>query len=71
MPTIPVDDTQVYYERAGAGEPVLLIHGLGSSVRDWELQVPALAAQYQVIAADLRGHGRSAKPRGRYRDRKS
>lgn len=66
MPTLPVSDILVYYECSGAGEPALLIHGLGSSARDWELQVPALAAQYQVIAADLRGHGRSAKPRGRY-----
>ena len=67
MPTVLVGDIQVFYERTGAGQPILLIHGLGSSVRDWEFQVPAFAPQYEVIAADLRGHGRSAKPRGRYR----
>lgn len=67
MPTLPVGDIQIFYERAGAGQPLLLIHGLGGSTRDWELQVLALAPEYQVITADLRGHGRSAKPRGRYR----
>jgi 3-oxoadipate enol-lactonase len=67
MPTLSIDDIQIAYQHIGAGEPVLLIHGLGSSARDWEFQTPALAARYQVIAADLRGHGGSSKPRGRYR----
>ncbi|MDP2322755.1 MAG: alpha/beta hydrolase [Gammaproteobacteria bacterium] len=51
---------------SGDGEPLLLIHGLGSSTRDWELQVPAFSAQYKVIVIDLRGHGRSDKPTGPY-----
>ena len=67
MPMCTLGDIQVYYEIAGAGPPLLLIHGLGSSARDWEFQVPASAPAFQVIAADLRGHGRSSKPRGRYR----
>jgi len=67
MPMCTLGDIQVYYEIAGAGPPLLLIHGLGSSTRDWEFQVPAFAPAFQVIAADLRGHGRSSKPRGRYR----
>ena len=67
MPVITLGDIQVHYEIAGAGPPLLLIHGLGSSTRDWEFQVPALASQFQVITADLRGHGHSSKPRGRYR----
>ena len=67
MPMCTLGDIQVYYEITGSGPPLLLIHGLGSSTRDWEFQVPALTPQFQVITADLRGHGRSAKPRGRYR----
>lgn len=66
MPTLPLGTMQIYYERTGAGQPLLLIHGLGSSTRDWAFQVPALVSQYEVITADLRGHGRSAKPRGGY-----
>ncbi|WP_271411447.1 alpha/beta fold hydrolase [Pseudomonas sp. Q1-7] len=60
------DGCQLHYEDYGRGMPVLLVHGLGSSTRDWEYQVPALAARYRVIALDVRGHGRSDKPRERY-----
>jgi 3-oxoadipate enol-lactonase len=67
MPTVTVDDIQIYYECTGVGPPVFLIHGLGSSTRDWAAQVAALAPTFQIITADLRGHGRSAKPRERYR----
>ena len=44
----------------------MLLHGLGSSGHDWENQVPNFADRYQVITCDLRGHGRTSKPRGRY-----
>ncbi|HEY6761314.1 MAG TPA: alpha/beta fold hydrolase [Baekduia sp.] len=56
----------VTYHRAGAGEPVLLVHGITSSSRTWRTVMPALAEHYDVIAPDLLGHGRSAKPRGDY-----
>ncbi|MFC5695289.1 alpha/beta fold hydrolase [Pseudomonas sp. GCM10022186] len=61
------DGCQLHYEDYGHGMPVLLIHGLGSSTRDWEYQIPVLAEHYRVIALDMRGHGRSDKPRERYR----
>jgi 3-oxoadipate enol-lactonase len=66
VPTIRVNDIDLYYETAGEGPPVLLIHGLGSSTRDWEYQVGELARGYRVIAFDVRGHGRSDKPPGPY-----
>lgn len=66
MPKIEVRGIQVYYEITGEGTPILLIHGLGSSARDWELQIPAFAQHYQVVTYDVRGHGRSDKPRGPY-----
>ncbi len=53
------DDCSLHYEEYGQGEPVLLLHGLGSSGEDWELQVPALARHYRVIVMDMRGHGRA------------
>ena len=56
----------LHYEEYGHGDPLLLVHGLGSSTLDWEMQVPALAAHYRVIVPDVRGHGRSDKPRERY-----
>jgi pimeloyl-ACP methyl ester carboxylesterase len=55
----PVNDIQMYYAVYGEGEPVLLIHGGLGHTDIWGFQVPALAADHQVIVADSRGHGRS------------
>ncbi|MCP4425925.1 MAG: alpha/beta fold hydrolase [Chloroflexi bacterium] len=66
MAEVGIDGLMLFYEEKGQGEPVLLLHGLGSSTRDWELQMPALAERHRVVAVDLRGHGRSHKPPGPY-----
>lgn len=66
MPIIHCRDIDLYYEIAGEGNPLLFIHGLGSSHRDWEPQVECFSRHYQVITYDLRGHGRSTKPQGPY-----
>lgn len=62
MPVITVDGARLHVEEQGAGDPVVLIHGLGSSARDWFAQVPHLAERHRVLTLDLRGHGRSEKP---------
>ena len=66
MPLIDTGEIEIYYQEFGRGHPLLLIHGLGSSSRDWELQIPDFEKDFRVIAIDLRGHGRSDKPRGPY-----
>src|SRR5260370_26753059 len=66
MPTVRVNDIDLYYEAAGAGSPLMLLHGLGSSTQDWEYQMEEFARSHRVIALDVRGHGRSAKPSGPY-----
>lgn len=66
MPKVRVNDIDLNYEAQGEGEPLVLVHGLGSSLRDWDLQVDHLAQGYRVIRLDLRGHGESDKPRQRY-----
>ena len=66
MPSIEVNQTALHYEFVGQGKPLLFIHGLGSSIRDWENQIPYFAERYRVVALDLRGHGRSDKPPGPY-----
>ena len=49
----------LHFEMRGEGEPVLLIHGLGSSGGDWAFQVPVLESRFRVIMPDLPGCGRS------------
>ncbi|MFP5021706.1 alpha/beta fold hydrolase [Pseudonocardia phyllosphaerae] len=48
-----------------AAPPVLLLHGIGRSLEDWDPQHPRLADGYRVIAADLAGFGFSGRPPGR------
>jgi pimeloyl-ACP methyl ester carboxylesterase len=56
----------VTYHRMGEGPALVLIHGITSSSRTWRSVMGALAERHTVIAPDLLGHGRSAKPRGDY-----
>jgi pimeloyl-ACP methyl ester carboxylesterase len=66
MPILHLDDIDLYYDVVGEGTPLLFVHGLGSSSRDWEGQVDFFAGNYQVIVFDVRGHGKSSKPPGPY-----
>jgi 3-oxoadipate enol-lactonase len=66
MSTIPSNNIHLYYEEHGHGQPLVFIHGLGSSTKDWESQVPEFSKSYRVITFDLRGHGQSEKPSGPY-----
>lgn len=66
MAQVATNDIQTYYERHGDGPPVLLVHGLGSSTRDWEYQLPRLAERYHCIAYDVRGHGQTTRAPGPY-----
>jgi pimeloyl-ACP methyl ester carboxylesterase len=47
------------YDRTGSGEPLVLLHGLGSARTIWRPLLPALARRYDVIAVDLPGHGQT------------
>lgn len=55
----------LHSERLGAGRPLLLVHGLGGSVRSWDLVAPALSQSRHLVIVDLPGHGRSAPLAGR------
>jgi len=48
----------------GEGPPVLLLHGYPQTHAMWHKVAPALARDYTVVCADLRGYGDSSKPRG-------
>jgi 3-oxoadipate enol-lactonase len=56
------NNTHLYYESAGAGEPVVLIHGFTLDTRMWDDQFLPLARRFRVIRYDLRGFGRSGLP---------
>ncbi len=63
---ISLHGQRLAYLEAGEGPPLLLIHGIAEAAWAWEVIIPALARAHRVIAPDLLGHGRSAKPRGDY-----
>jgi 2-hydroxy-6-oxonona-2,4-dienedioate hydrolase len=50
-----------YYD-VGSGSPLVLIHGIGGDADDWAFVLNALASKHRVIALELLGFGRSAKP---------
>lgn len=54
------------FQAAGDGPLLLLLHGITSNSDAWREVMPVLAENYTVIAPDMIGHGRSAKPRGDY-----
>jgi non-heme chloroperoxidase len=60
MPFFRTDDSiKLFYEISGAGDAVILLHGLTASHRHFQKQIPELAKHFKVIAPDLRGHGQS------------
>jgi pimeloyl-ACP methyl ester carboxylesterase len=58
------DGERIYYERAGAGEPVVFCHGLGGNHAVWFQQVPVFAERFDVITWDQRGFGMSTNNAG-------
>ena len=56
------DTVDIAYRMAGNGPPLLLLHGFPQTNFMWHKIAPALAADFTVIAADLRGYGDSSKP---------
>ena len=65
-----VNGIRLHYLAAGAGEPVILLHGYAQNSHMWRPLIAELAKTRTVIAPDLRGFGQSAKPAGGY-DKKS
>jgi len=51
--------TTIAYARSGAGAPLVLLHGIGSSRHAWAPVIPALTGRFDVLAVDLPGFGNS------------
>lgn len=60
--TIDTENTRIVIRRAGAGAPLLLLHGFPQTHVMWHRVAPSLARNFTVICADLRGYGASGKP---------
>ncbi len=63
---IVVDGIRLHVTEAGEGPALLLLHGLSATQHNWEHTIPAFADRWRVVAPDLPGHGRSAKPDAPY-----
>lgn len=58
---------KLFMTEAGAGRNIMFLHGWTCDSHDWSWQLPLFESKYRVVAADLRGHGRSeVMPTGSY-----
>lgn len=64
--TASVRGQSVHYARAGAGDPVVLLHGWPQTWAAWSEVIPALAQRHTVVAPDLRGLGATSKAESGY-----
>ena len=64
--TVRVGELDVHVAEAGAGEPLVLLHGWPQHWYCWRKVVPLLADRYRLVMHDLRGHGWTSAPDGGY-----
>ena len=62
MPRLDANGVSLYYEVAGDGPPLVLVHGFSCGLRMWDPQVRALSSGWRVVTYDVRGHGISDAP---------
>ena len=56
------DGVRAYYDHAGSGKPLVMVHGASQDTLSWQYNVDFFAKHYSVYALDLPGHGKSALP---------
>lgn len=66
MPTVRANNVNLYYEKQGSGEPLVLIPYLAADQACYAFQVADYAKHFTCISVDLRGAGQSDKPEGTY-----
>src|ERR687893_1092957 len=62
VPVSHANGLDIYYETAGSGRPLVMLHALPFDHNLWLYQVARFSSHFTTIAMDLRGWGRSAKP---------
>jgi (E)-2-((N-methylformamido)methylene)succinate hydrolase len=63
---IDVGDIRLRYRIEGEGDWLVLVHGVGGSLEQWDQFVDLLGGCFRTLRYDQRGHGRSSKPEGPY-----
>jgi len=61
-----IDGVRLHYAQEGQGTDLILVHGLGGSLHDWDAYTPELAKHHRILRWDVRGFGESDKPSGPY-----
>ena len=69
--SVVVNGITLAYRVVGEGEPLVLLHGFGGTGGAWSFLLEDFSAHYRLIVPDLRGHGRSTNPSGRFTHRQS
>ncbi|UIX29247.1 alpha/beta fold hydrolase [Streptomyces sp. GQFP] len=62
---VDVAGIDTFYLEAGAGDPVILLHGSGpgvSALANWQHNIPGLAEEFRVLAPDVVGYGATSRP---------
>lgn len=57
------DGNNLHYRITGKGKPIIFVHGWAMNSLVWKYQIDELSRDFQVIAVDLRGHGKSGYTR--------
>ncbi len=63
---VSIDGLRFHYAQEGQGSDLVLIHGLGGHLQDWDIHLSDLARYHRVTRLDVRGFGESDKPPGPY-----
>ena len=62
MPSMKVNDIEMYYETHGKGKPLVMLHAFSLSGKMWDQFIPEFKDHFKLILIDLRGHGKSTNP---------
>lgn len=66
MPFVSHGDVRLHYVIEGRGQPLLLVHGVGARLENWDGVAVRLAERFRIVRFDLRGHGGSSRVAGPY-----
>lgn len=63
---VPVNGLELFVRIGGSGPPLLLLHGFFQTGSQWQSYIDDLSRDFQLIIPDLRGHGQSTNPSGKF-----